>query len=160
MTLQVACVRVELGLLGPPGSQEHVFLGPLAHARGLPPHSPPPTRGRKLPCMARAKLQCLVGLTGPQVGQGQLGALSTPPSPAASSLRCTCFLSVQEVMNVAHVPSHFSVRSNKSPTVEIHVIALSGLGAVRLCKIPAQGRPQSHRHCSSHSVFLTVQGYT
>lgn len=44
MTLQVACVRVELGLLGPPGSQEHVFLGPLAHARGLPPHSPPHPR--------------------------------------------------------------------------------------------------------------------
>lgn len=151
MTLQIACVRVELGLLGPPGSQEHVFLGPLAHARGLPSHPPPP--GGSFPAWQEPNYNAWFGRGswGPSQHTSLPSCLFSPlhllPLGSRGHKRGTC-------------PSHFSVRSNKSPTVEIRVIALSGLGAIRLCEIPAQGRPQSHRHRSSHSVFLTVQGDT
>lgn len=159
MTLQVACVRVELGLLGPPGSQEHVFLGSLVHARGPPP--PPPREEASLHGKSQTTMLGSAHWSPGWGGtQGQLGALSAhlPPQLPLLSAAPASF----QFKRYKHgtCPSHFSVRSNKSPTVEIHVIALSGLGALRLCEILAQGRPQSHRHCSSHSVFLTVQGDT
>lgn len=86
-------------------------------------------------------------------------------SPTAFSLLCTCFPLIQEVINMECINLISLYAATDLPAWKRRDCSSRPLDCSRwprcyqvVQEIQAQGRPKSHQHCSSNSIFLTFGG--